>query len=128
MIVVCQSCRHSFDDEFRDTGCPHIPFAANDGKNNFRHHPESYLSEKPVPRIDDDETVVEAIREGRHADDIYLLDCRYCGVASYYNQGSHFTCRVCHRTVDVNDEWSQEAITLAEYWETAPYPPDERKP
>jgi hypothetical protein len=33
-----------FDDEFRDTGCPHATFAANDGNNNFSHHPDSYLS------------------------------------------------------------------------------------
>lgn len=29
-------------DQFRDTGCPHNTFSANDGWNNFKHHPESW--------------------------------------------------------------------------------------
>lgn len=86
-----------------------------------------------LQRIDDDETVMAAIREGRHADDIYLLDCPYCGVPSYYNQGSHFTCRICDRTIGVADDDSlrnnqidaAEAYTLADYWKTATYPCDE---
>lgn len=45
MIVDCLNCSASFDDEFRTTICPHGTFAANDGKNNFAHHPESHLSE-----------------------------------------------------------------------------------
>ena len=45
MIVACDHCMRSFDDEFRWTICPHDTFAANDGQNNFRHHPESHLSE-----------------------------------------------------------------------------------
>ena len=88
-----------------------------------------------APRIDEDETVVAAIREGRHANDIWLLDCPYCGVPSYYNQGSHFTCRVCDRTIGVADDDSltnnqisaDDAYTLADYWEFEPYPPDTRK-
>ena len=44
MIVQCDSCKRYFDNEFRLTYCPHDTFAANDGKNNFAHHPESYLS------------------------------------------------------------------------------------
>lgn len=47
MIILCDKCKRSFDDEFRDTICPHETFAANDGKNNFAHHPNSYLS--PLP-------------------------------------------------------------------------------
>src|SRR4051812_43473197 len=43
MLVQCKTCMQAFDDEFRDTGCPHRTFAANDGANNFAHHPESYL-------------------------------------------------------------------------------------
>lgn len=79
---------------------------------------------KPVPRIDEDETVVAALREGRHADDIWLMDCPYCGTASYWNQGSHFTCRECgsHKGSSTDD-----AYTLADYWETATYPCDEKR-
>ena len=51
MIVRCKDCNKRFNDEFRTTICPHPTFAANDGNNNFRHHPESYLEgeidEKP---------------------------------------------------------------------------------
>lgn len=44
MIVQCtRGCGAEFDDEFRDTICPHKTFAANDGHGNFRHHHESYL-------------------------------------------------------------------------------------
>jgi len=43
MIVRCQKCNKGFDDQFRWTICPHETFAANDGQNNFQHHPESYL-------------------------------------------------------------------------------------
>jgi len=89
---------------------------------------------KKYPRIEDDATIIAAIREGRHADDIYLLNCPWCGVPSYYNQGSHFTCRICDRNVIVTDDDSGsntsvsscEAYTLAEYWEEAPYPCDEK--
>lgn len=86
-------------------------------------------------RIEDDETVIAAIREGRHAEDIWLINCPWCAVPSYYNQGSHFTCRVCDRTVNVVDDDSgrntdvsaEDAFTLADYWETATYPCDEPK-
>jgi hypothetical protein len=43
MTVICKKCGALFDDEFRWTFCPHETFAANDGQNNFRHHPEAYL-------------------------------------------------------------------------------------
>jgi len=46
MIVTCKKCGSRFDDEFRLTFCPHETFAANDGQNNFRHHPEAYLKPK----------------------------------------------------------------------------------
>lgn len=46
MIVTCEKCGRRFDDEFRVTYCPHDTFAANDGNNNFAHHPESYLEDK----------------------------------------------------------------------------------
>ena len=44
MIVTCtRGCGKRFDDEYRTTICPHETFAANDGQNNFAHHPEAYL-------------------------------------------------------------------------------------
>jgi hypothetical protein len=46
MIVLCPTCGRHYDDTYRWTYCPHDTFAANDGANNFRHHPESYLSRK----------------------------------------------------------------------------------
>jgi len=56
MIIKCSVCGKYLDDEFRTTICPHETFSANDGNNNFAHHPESYLSlEKPtwVERFDE---------------------------------------------------------------------------
>lgn len=47
MIVQCKRCNVWFDDEFRSTICSHQTFAANDGMNNFTHHPESYLNDDP---------------------------------------------------------------------------------
>ncbi len=54
MIVKCNTCRKYFDDEFRMTYCPHDTFAANDGNNNFWHHPESHLSSTRRPLTRDD--------------------------------------------------------------------------
>jgi hypothetical protein len=47
MIVRCQRCSFYFDDEFRWAYCPHGTFPANDGRNHFAHHPESYLDPHP---------------------------------------------------------------------------------
>ena len=44
MTVRCSTCGRYFDDEFRLTYCPHDTFAANDGNNNFAHHPEALLT------------------------------------------------------------------------------------
>lgn len=44
MIVQCDKCSVRFDDEFRTTICPHDPFLANDGHNNFALHSDSYIS------------------------------------------------------------------------------------
>ena len=44
MIVECPDCHRTLDDTYRSTLCPHETFAANDGKNNFAHHPEAHLS------------------------------------------------------------------------------------
>lgn len=48
MIVQCQTCSRSFDDEFRSTICPHDTFLANDGQNNFAHYPDSYITNCPL--------------------------------------------------------------------------------
>lgn len=42
-------------------------------------------------------SVVEALKT-RDASDIWVMDCPKCGVTSYYNQGSHFSCRSCGTT------------------------------
>ena len=42
-----------------------------------------------------DPNVKAALKGGRTPDDVYLIDCPNCGLAGYYNQGTHFTCRVC---------------------------------
>jgi hypothetical protein len=41
----CPNCDTRYDDTFRLTICPHETFAANDGQNNFSHHPESFIVE-----------------------------------------------------------------------------------
>ncbi len=43
MNITCPTCQAIFDDQYRLTLCPHDTFAANDGNNNFQHHPESTL-------------------------------------------------------------------------------------
>lgn len=45
MILKCNTCFKYFDDQFRDTSCPHDTFSANDGKNNFKHYSESWLND-----------------------------------------------------------------------------------
>jgi hypothetical protein len=50
MIVTCSKCEARFDDEYRTTICPHETFAANDGQNNFAHHPEAYLAAMTTPK------------------------------------------------------------------------------
>lgn len=76
-------------------------------------------------RIEEDPIVVAAIREGRHANDIWLVDCPNCGVPSYWNQGSHAGCRLCG--ADLSD-LTDDAYTLEDYWDYAPYPCDEKNP
>lgn len=43
MIVACTKCNTHYDDTFRRTFCPHAAFPANDGKNNFAYHIESFI-------------------------------------------------------------------------------------
>jgi hypothetical protein len=47
----------------------------------------------------DDPNVKEALRDGRDSSDIHLIGCYVCGEYSYYNDGSHFTCRFCDWTL-----------------------------
>jgi hypothetical protein len=49
MKIQCSKCNARFDDEFRTTICPHETFAANDGRNNFAHHPETPLDDGRCP-------------------------------------------------------------------------------
>jgi len=49
MIVQCEKCNKRYDDEFRDTFCPHKTFPANDGQNRFKHHPGSFLDDGRCP-------------------------------------------------------------------------------
>jgi hypothetical protein len=100
----------------RDALDRHI--TGNYGEGQFKRVSESKL----YLRADNDPTVIAALREGRHADDIYLVECINCGAISYYNQGSHAECRNCK--IDLSDE-TDEAFTLADYWEGATYPCDD---
>lgn len=79
-------------------------------------------------RPEDDPRVVVALRDGRRAEDITLIDCPYCGAVNYYNEGSHASCIACDREIplDVYDGYDPETYTLAEYWAFAPYPCDEK--
>lgn len=72
-----------------------------------------------------DPMVKEALTE-RAADDIMVMPCPECGKWSYYNQGSHFSCRFCDMTfyvladfeskedIDGPCVWAHDAITLAD--------------
>lgn len=51
-----------------------------------------------------DPRVVDALKDGRSADDIMVLDCPKCGRFGYYNEGSHFTCLFCERDYYVLSE------------------------
>lgn len=45
MIIKCAKCDKWFEDVYRDIGCPHDAFPANDGENNFVVHDDAYLSD-----------------------------------------------------------------------------------
>ncbi len=75
------------------------------------------------PRPDEDPMVIAAIAEDRRpADDIWLIDCPACGWPSYWNQGSHASCRNCGEDLS---GLTDEAYTLDAYWCDAEYPCDE---
>lgn len=63
MIVACSICSSNFDDEYRYTVCPHDTFAANDGNNNFAHHPESHLSPALSAEDRNERFIQYAVRE-----------------------------------------------------------------
>jgi len=76
MKVYCPQCDTRYDDEFRSTICPHDTFAANDGHNNFAHHPESLIERSDVVCPHDSQKLQD------HGS---LLICPGCG---YYIQRS----------------------------------------
>lgn len=81
MIVKCTSCLMWFDDSYRFVYCPHDTFAANDGENNFRHHPESYCDSRDPKDRKDGPTEPEAHAE---AEDLTPQPaaptyCSFCG-------------------------------------------------
>ena len=49
-----------------------------------------------------DPMVAEAFEDGRRADDIQVVACPVCGWHTYYNEGSHWSCRnpACGQTAD----------------------------
>lgn len=59
-----------------------------------------------------DPRVVDALEDGRSADDIMILNCPKCARFGYYNQGSHFTCLFCDKTFDVlsEGEWAMPGV------------------
>ncbi len=64
--------------------------------------PETGSSQSRSPW--DDPMVKAALQDGRTPEDIVLIDCPDCGVPGYYNQGSHFTCRICQASFSVVTE------------------------
>jgi ribosomal protein L37E len=76
---------------------------------------------------EDDPNVVEALRQGRDANDIMVITCSDCGWVSYYNEGSHCGCRHCGRDLMPKIE-NDECSSLADYWYYEPYPPDRGTP
>ena len=92
------------------------------------HRPDSSgkrLELNPM-RPDADPMVQEAIADAhRPSSDIWLVDCPWCGWISYWNEGSHATCRNCER--DITSACA-EAYTLADYWDYAPYPDEDHLP
>ncbi len=61
--------------------------------------------DKLINDIWKDPSVKEALRDGRSACDIMVLDCPKCGRWGYYNQGSHFWCRFCDQGFEHTEDW-----------------------
>ena len=72
-------------------------------------------------RPEEDPMVIAALTAHRQADDIWLVDCPKCGWASYWNEGSHASCRNCGNDLSYRTD---EAYTLADFWDIATYPCD----
>lgn len=72
----------------------------------------------------DDPNVKQALKEGRGPGDIAVLCCERCANFSYYNQGSHFTCGVCGKSVSGRnlDALAEEIMTLADVEGDDEYP------
>ena len=79
----------------------------------------------PINDIWKDSHVKAALKDGRTADDIMVLDCPKCGKWGYWNEGSHFTCRFCkvsfyccsddyHGPMGVQKVFTENAVTLAD--------------
>ena len=75
-------------------------------------------------RAEDDPNVIAALKEGRHAEDIWLIECESCGWVSYWNEGSHASCRNCGANLMAITD---EAYTLADYWAYELYPCDDAR-
>ncbi len=69
----------------------------------------------------DDPMVVECCKEGRKPSDIRLMVCPACNKVSYWNEGSHFTCRFCHQIFNVSEEMASVSVSLADWGDDA-YP------
>ncbi len=49
MIRQCDNCKKWYEDVYRDIGCPHDAFPANDGTNKSTVHRGAYLSPTKPP-------------------------------------------------------------------------------
>lgn len=59
---------------------------------------------------------------GKDSDDIFLIDCPFCGNQSYYDQGFTCGCEHCGKEIAT---FSDDSYTLADYWESDFYRKDE---
>ncbi len=85
--------------------------------DNLEHCPNcDHPVDQPINDIWKDPNVKEALKDGRGADDIWVIYCPKCGRAGYYNQGSTFYCRFCNRGWRCSDTFleNHEPVTLAD--------------
>ena len=57
-----------------------------------------------------DPRVVNALKEGRFADGIAILECPECARWGYYNESSHFTCLFCDKNFYVLSEGESREV------------------
>lgn len=97
-LKVCPCCggdRHSTEAEF----CQYCG--------------DKLVKQSELPRdIWKDPNVKAALKEGRSADDIYVISCPKCNLFSYYNEGSSFTCRFGCGAWRVDE--ASDAVTLSD--------------